>query len=228
MSESEPYSEQERPPLSSVRRYYDVLQGRDDNLAMIVMAADELIECLPFRSDVKLEDFFDVDFIDSELDAEPRIAKELLGMMPFMYIGPLLDKSNCVPKDIKDWYMDATKGLILLTKNDHNVACLESDEGTLNHMSCDKSALCPHRFLERYLIDDVRIVDFADERYNSDPLQTMAIAMIKAQVAKDCQIVLAIYGEAALVSYSHRCQEYLDQMISQREVSVDDILRDKL
>lgn len=224
MSSHEQYNEQERPPISAIRRYYSDLYYAENNLSTIAMATHELFDGLPFQSSLQFDKIFDVDFIEHELESEPRIARELLAMMPFMYIGPELEKSNCSTQYVKDWYIDATKGLIMLTKEDHDVACLESDGGTLNHMQCDKSTHCPHRFLERYLTDDICLVDFEDRRYEKDAMQTMAMAMVKMQVAKECQVVLAVYGETALRAYSDKCQEYFDQMINQREISVDDIL----
>lgn len=224
MSNNEQYNEQERPPMSAVWRYYNDLRYSENNLSTITMAVHELFEGLPFRSDLKFDSVFDTEFIEHELDSEPRIAMEMLAMMPFMYIGPRLEKSNSSPQYVKEWYTDATKGLIMLTKEDHDVACLESDEGSLRHIKCDSSAHCPHRFLERYLTDDVWLADFTDKRYLKDPLQTMSVAMIKMQVAKECQVVLSAYGETALRIYSDQCQAYFDQMINQREISVDDIL----
>lgn len=224
MSDNEHYSEQERPPMSPTRRYYNDLYYCENNLSTITMAAHELFEGLPFESDLKFDKVFDADFIEYELESEPRIAMELLAMMPFMYIGPRLEKSNSSTPYIKDWYMDATKGLIMLTKQDHDVACLESDGGTVNHIECEKSAHCPHRFLERYLTDDVWYADFDDKRYENDAMQTMAMAAVKMQVAIECQVVLAAYGETALATYNDKCQEYFDRMIYRREISVDDIL----
>ncbi|HET8884405.1 MAG TPA: hypothetical protein VFM68_02960 [Candidatus Saccharimonadales bacterium] len=202
MNESNPGNNYEQPPISAVTRYYADINYADGSYATIVMAVDSLLESLPFKSDLRV-DSLGSEFLPLEwkVELEPRIATERLSLLPLAHIGPQLDKSDCPTAEIKKWYDHALTGVRRRTGDNHDNSCLES--GNAQHLMCKSSTICPQRFMERYVSDDLMHPDFSDDRYQTDPSRMYTITSDKLELAIKHGIILKEFGETLKKSYAN-------------------------
>jgi len=192
---------------SSISRYYaDVLYAEGQSINLY-LSLERLLNTLPFSTDLTAATLYDKKFMDHQLITEPRVAKERMAIMPFLHIGPLLEASDMPTADVKQWYDDAITGLSWLTSEEHDRVCLEYAGGTLQHLACVTSSICPQRFLERYLSDDVYLPNFQSDRYTHRPERAVAIASDKLEIGIKQKILQTDSSEAAWQAY---CAAYDD------------------
>lgn len=223
MADSESYYEQSPQPPTPVAEYYtDLYYSRGDSKA-IVIALTKLFDTLPATIDLTIDDVFDAAFVEYELGVEPRIAGEAFALLPFAKIGPRLDDSNCPLEVLKQWYIDATYGTLQMTRQTHADACYESDGGTVRHMACGDSSICPRRFLERFLTDDAYIPDFSDTRYQRNPARTMQLAKHKLKAALECKIILPEFYDVTVKAYEKKCERYVMELVHRIRSDIDNV-----
>ena len=196
MSESDPINP-ERPKTTSVRRYYTNLAAAKLDYKGALLSLDRLLEELPYKSSYRIDDLNVLGAIptDEMYELEPRIAAEELALTPLLYFGPELERSQCSLQEIADWYTDVVDGISRIAKNGHDVSCYEYDNGSLAHCMCPNSLYCPNRVMESYLGDDVRDPYFNDVVYFSNPARRHDIALIKAQIGQDSDILTKEYDD---------------------------------
>jgi hypothetical protein len=224
MADSESSHEQSRHSRSAVTEYYKDLQYSRGDSKAIVIALQKLFDQLPAEIDLTIDDVFDAAFMDYELAIEPRIAGEMLAILPLAQLGPQLEVSDCPPEKLQQWYAEATLGALVLTGQTHSEACYERGKGTMRQMACEHSAVCPRIFLERFLTDDAFIPDFEEERYLHSPVRTMQLAFGKLQVAKETKVSLPWFCEITAKKYEEQCEPYIAPIIAQVHDDVDNMI----
>lgn len=211
--ESEPRS------ISDISRYYaDVLYAEDQSINLY-LSFEHLLNTLPFSTDLTATGLYDKEFMDHQLTTDPRAAKEWMALMPFLHIGRLLEVSDVPTADVKQWYNDAVTGVSWLTNEEHDSVCLEYAGGTLQHLACSTSTICPQRFLERYLSDDVYLPNFQSDMYANRPERAAAIASDKLEIGIEHKILLADSSEDAWQAY---CASYDDTVYAMLGLSSQD------
>jgi hypothetical protein len=223
MTDRSPHHEQfpESPRAAYV--YYKDLYYSSGESGAIVIALQKLFDQLPAAIDLTIDAVYDTAFMEYELAVEPRIAGEMLAMLPFARIGPKLEDSDCSPEVLKQWYADATRGMLQLTKDTHSEACYEIGRGTVQHMACEHSSICPRLFLERFLTDDAFIANFDDDRYARNAARTMQLARYKLQVAKDNRVSLPSFCDTTLQKYEEGCEQYIAYLMSLMSDDIDNM-----
>lgn len=210
MTEFDPGIERERPRMSAISRYYTDMRDVNNSYATILVSLDTMLQSLPFKTRVNLESLQTSVFLPQEwqVENEPRIANEKLALLPLAHLGPQLDTSDCSTDEMRDWYDDAIKGVRALTRDDHDTSCLES--GNLMHMMCQKSTVCPERFMERYFSDEVMNPDFDSPIYESNPRRGYAIAYGKCNLAAKYNVVTKEHVAGAMGSYTRKYIEHFN------------------
>jgi hypothetical protein len=223
MTDRSPHHEQfpESPRAAYV--YYKDLYYSSGESGAIVIALQKLFDQLPAAIDLTIDAVYDTAFMEYELAVEPRIAGEMLAMLPFSRIGPKLEGSDCPPEALQQWYADATRGMLQLTKDTHSEICYESGKGTVRHMACEHSSICPRLFLERFLTDDAFIANFDDDRYVRNAPRTMQLARYKLQVAKDNRVSLPSFCDTTLQKYEEGCEQYIAYLMSLMSDDIDNM-----
>ena len=210
-------------PPNDVQRYYsDILYAENQSINLF-LSLEQLLSSLPFSTDLSASVLYDQKFMQHQLVAEPRAAKERMALMPFFHIGTLLEKSNVPTADVGQWYDDAVTGVSWVTSEEHDRVCSESYGGTLQHRSCGASSVCPQRFLERYLSDDVYSPDFDSDMYKYQPERAAAIARDKLEIGMRHKILLTDASEAAWQTYCTVFDDYICEMLG---LSLQDVDRD--
>lgn len=207
MNESDAYHEHEHQERNALERYYHSVYDPNLSEGSLVIALDCLIESLPYDSALSLASFRDGILYptDYDLEVEPRIAKEKLAILPLAYIGPELERRGASPEVIRQWHMDAVKGVRLVSRDEHTDECHR--DSCQEHMMCQKSAICPRRFLERYLTDAVVLADFASLEYMEDRERMYKVAIAKLNVAVEQEIIEVAYAKSIAATFS---EEYLE------------------
>ncbi len=193
--------------ISDISRYYaDVLYAENQSINLY-LSFEHLLNTLPFSTDLTAAGLYDKESMDHQLTTDPRAAKEWMALMPFLHIGPLLEASDVPTADVKQWYNDAVTGVSWLASEEHDSVCLEYADGTLQYFACPRSAICPQRFLKRYLSDDVYLPNFQSDMYNYRPERATAIASDKLEIGIEQKILLPDSRETAWQAY---CAAYDD------------------
>jgi hypothetical protein len=206
--------ESEPQRISEVSRYYnDVLYAENQSINLY-LTLERLLNVLPFTADLSAANLYDNEFMEHQLSTEPRIAKERMALLPFFHIGPLLEASNVPVDSVKQWYDDAVTGVSWLIDEEHDVDCLEYADGTLQHVACSTSAICPKRFLERYLSDGVYLPDFQSDMYADRAERAITIARDKLDIGIKHDVLQSDSSERAWANYCIDYDNHIYAMLS--------------
>ena len=191
MSENEPSATNfEYREMSSIQKYYQdihaMVDTEDKALMAIVRLADEVLG-VPA---VNLSLLLDSEYMPSDwlIENDLREAKEMLAVLPFCYIAPLIEQSDLPIKEVSAWYHQAIRGARLVMGADHSLLCATSENG-LYYDNCEKSAICPFRVIESQLIKGIWLPDFKDEMHKKNPSRMHAINMGKLALGEESQML---------------------------------------
>lgn len=213
--------EGEPQSISDISRYYsDILYAENQSINLF-MSFEQLLNSLPFSTDLSATVLYDQKFMQHQLVAEPRAAKERMALMPFLHIGPLLEDSNVPTADVKQWYDDAVTGVSWLVNEEHDTVCLGYAGGTLEHLACATSRACPQRFLERYLSDGVNFPNFQDKMYKERPERAAAIASDKVEIGIKHKILPQDSSDTAWQAYCRAYDDYICEMLGLLPLNID-------
>jgi hypothetical protein len=208
MSEFAPQGEYESKGIEAVRHYYADIDRRVDDASKAMMAFSGLMDNMPFDLPGTIDDIWRVPAFkidknvdesatklwrpfNEEFDLSPRIAKEKLALLPLDYFGKSLEESDCPAEYVKDWYTEAVKGILTITGSDHNMTCTRN-KAKHDYLVCDRSAVCPQRYLEQYLIGDSMLPDFKRPIYPRHPWRARQITVDKLRIGTDHEILLPL------------------------------------
>lgn len=237
MSERNPSPEREDTFKDAISKYYlDIQTVKDGTQAM--MTFNRLLESIPFQFDYTIQDFWQADeaplrvenSIDDsitriyapfkeEFEDNPRIAKEKLALLPFEYIGYSLEQSAATPQRIRDWYGEALRGAMGIVRIAHD-GSREHKRTNAQYFVCDKSAICPHRYLEAYFGGHAILPDFSSREYQEDPYRIHDITVDKLEAAIDHDVFMTIEGETLKSQYEDKFKMWIRNQ-SGRPLSAD-------
>lgn len=213
MSESDPSNESERDEPSAVYRYYDYISSAEGNSSTVFIAISELLEHLPQKVDVSVEQVFDTQAYDALCQIDPRAADEKLALVPLRYIGPQLERSTCSSDEIDNWYDDVVKRIVHQTKRDHDFGCLSDRDIHPYNFMCGDSTDCPQRFLEDFLSKDAWMPDFGSRQYCLYPDRVRAITEAKLAIGEKYGIFTEAFAQATLQMYEKEYDQYITDLV---------------
>lgn len=210
MSEKDPGVNAEYESMSPVRRYYNdvyYLQTAD----RAYDAVKNLYEYLPCIPTLPVTAVLESGLMpyDFEYDADLRIAKEKLALLPLIAFSDDLDDSLCSTGGVEAWYDDAVSHIRMVVDSDHGATCLNYDESNPRHKMCGMSSVCPWRYLKEFLGDSAFNHDFSDSLYRHRPDRARRLVLAKLRVGQGHGILTPIYAEQAAESYTASLRQYL-------------------
>jgi hypothetical protein len=197
-------------PMSAISRYYNDIYNLADSYWYATNSLENLIEDMPVDVDSLMATMLRSDYMatDWEIEHDPRIAKEKLSMLPIRTLGAELEGSNCDVDMLTRWYDDALAGLRMVTEGDHLVSDCLKHSASWNTM-CAHSTICPQRFMERFLTQDLLLPDFNKTMYQYEPDRGYRITSSKLSLGVSHGVVPPVYSDHLLNIYQLQYEEYI-------------------
>jgi hypothetical protein len=210
MSENEPAAEYEYKEMSGIIKYYHdintTVRSEDDAFMAIV----RLIDGLPVAATPDPQLLIHSEYMPSDwcIENEPRIAKEMLAVLPFCHLGQLVEMSELTAGKVVAWYDDALRGARMIISKDHSIECLRSENG-VHYDNCAKSFMCPHRIIETQLTEGMMLPDFNHEMYSDNPNRAYAINTNKLTIGVERGILLPRNAESLKKRYELQYEQWM-------------------
>lgn len=176
--------EDEPKRISPIIEYYMKAYYNSQSYSDIVMSVSSLLDETPGENRPAIEEIAANGYFpfDWEVDNDPRIAKEKLAILPFACLSECIDNSSMDVDDVKRWYAEAYWGYQLLNtgidgQSEHSASC--SNGQSSSTAMCEKSARCPHRFMEQYVRKCSMSPDFSQAMYVDNPKRAYDITEAK-------------------------------------------------
>lgn len=177
--------------VKSLDRFFFDIVRKPDSYTDLIIAAEKLIESLPFIEPSMVQTY--VDMNDWLLPLDQRMFDTLnnserverYALLPFASIGPSLETYELQQNlpdlvGVRDWYSAAIKQFIRIAKPDHDESCLESTRSTDEIVPCEsRDMICPLHFVAIALRRDITMPDFSDVAYQINPDMKKALAETK-------------------------------------------------
>lgn len=116
---------------------------------------ERLLAGTPFAHDITIELLDKKGLLptDNYHYDDPSIATDWLTILPIVAIGSELEQSTYPVEQVAGWYEDAARHIqAVATENGHGDECYEH---YYDMYICDRSDICPLRFIEGELSDDI-------------------------------------------------------------------------
>ncbi len=166
--------ENEPRKITPVIDYFIKVYHNRQSFSDVVMATSALLDKTEVDDKPTIEEVAASGFMpfEWEVDNDPRIAKEKLALLPVACLSGYIDNSTMKIDEVKQWYSEAFGGVMLLNSDadgnkEHSNACLSVQNS--NHKMCDKSTICPYRYLEGFVDKSLSSPDFSQPMYSDDP-----------------------------------------------------------
>lgn len=157
MSEQPHFVPEHTPEMSPLRRYYSDLRCIETHVSALMSLA-ELFEHTPVVPVLSLNEVASSDLMpdDDDFWMDERLSRERMALLPLYVVAPSLEQSELPSSDVKDWYEEVANRIKWLTKDQHSEDCLKCYTETIDSdrdpfdAKCDKSDVCPWRYMEAY------------------------------------------------------------------------------